>query len=50
MWLVTPNHTGKKPASLDHLGLVALEQYVRMIGDRHCLIAQFKKGISWHSE
>jgi signal transduction histidine kinase len=32
-----------RPASLDHLGLVsALNQYVRAIGDRYGLIAQFK--------
>jgi signal transduction histidine kinase len=32
-----------RPASLDHLGLIpALEQYVRMTGDRYSLIAQFK--------
>lgn len=32
-----------RPASLDHLGLVpALSQYVKAIGDRYGLIAQFK--------
>ncbi len=32
-----------RPASLDHLGLVpALQQQVRVIGDRHGLIARFK--------